>query len=383
VLVRAAAVLLTLFLLGACTEDGPGPPTGSLSLSPESTSEPGDGGALDAVADTLELSKADEDSFVDDVLLDPDGEPVLLLSSSTDDDRQLMRPTATEGWTVLRQSELGADVRVGRLLTAGPDGVLAVGVQGGRPALFEIADDGSATVVPVAGSPEGVDDGLGWLAPDGVTVYVEFPASGGGWTVAAVDRATGSTTASAASPFGGRFVGFAGTDLVFVNTGSADERRTEITRLSADLTPAGSIELDESYVGATGAADGTVYATQLGPRDDGFVGEVSLLSAAPDAAEAATVWSVPDAYLVDTLYEPVVSPDGAWAYVPSQQYQRDRDPLALRLTPVDLATGEPGGSVLLCEGYHFGGMAFAEDGDSAVAGVRCDGSDVPMLVTLR
>lgn len=380
--VRAVAVLVTLLLLGACSEDEPQLPTGRMSLSPESTAEPGDGGALDAVTDTVELGEADEDSFVDDVLLDPDGEPVLLLSSSSNDDRQLMRPTATEGWTVLRQSELGTDVRIGRLLTAGPAGVLAVGVQGGRLALFEIAADGSATIVPVVGSPAGLDSGLGWASPDGSTVFIGFPATGGPWTVAAVDRATGAMTASAPSP-SGRFVGFAGTDLVFLDTGTAQERHAEITRLTADLQPAGSIEVDQSYVRATGGVDGTVYATQLASGDDGFLAEVRLLAAPPGAAEAETVWSVPDAYLVDTLYEPVVSPDGAWAYLPSQQYQRDRDPLALRLTPVDLATGEAGGSVLLCEGHHFGGMAFAKDGESAVAAVRCDDSDVPMLVTLR
>jgi hypothetical protein len=66
-----------------------------------------------------------------------------------------------------------------------------------------------------------------------------------------------------------------------------------------------------------------------------------------------------------------------------QQHEPGDSAVYRRLTPVDLHSGEAAGSVTFCEGYQFGGMAFAADGASAVAAVRCDDSDVPTLFTLR
>ena len=80
---------------------------------------------------------------------------------------------------------------------------------------------------------------------------------------------------------------------------------------------------------------------------------------------------------------PAVDPEGAWAYLPTQQHERGGDAIFVRLTPVDLDTGEPVGSVTLCDGYQFGGMAIDPDGDRAFVAVRCIGSGAPTLFTVR
>jgi hypothetical protein len=380
--VRLVAFLLLAALLAACSDDEPREPPGRTSLSPESTAAPGDGGALDAVDGSVVLTGADEDSFVDSLVLDPDGEPVVLVSATGNDDRRLLRPTATQGWGMLRESDLGAGVQLGGLVAATADDVLAAGVQDGRLTLFRIATDGSITSVPVPGAPEGLEYGSGLLAPDGARLYLVFHTDGGPTTVAAADPATGAMSTSVPSP-PGRFVGFAGSDLVFLDTGTVREQHAEITRLTADLQPAGSVEVDESYVRSAGGVDGTAYATVLSPDERSSLAEVSLLAMPPGATAAETVWSVPDAYLLSELGAPVVDADGAWAYLPSAQITPGESTLVERITPVDLSTGEPAGSVRLCIGYQFGGIAFAPGGGSAVVAVRCDDSDVPTLFTLR
>ncbi len=123
--------------------------------------------------------------------------------------------------------------------------------------------------------------------------------------------------------------------------------------------------------------------SELDLDDEGFLSEVSLLAMPEGATEAETVWSIPDAFLVSALDAPVVDQDGDWAYLPTQQHEPGGDAIFVRLTPVDLRTGEAAGSVTLCDGYQFGGMAIAPAGDRAFVAVRCIGSGVPTLFTLR
>lgn len=379
---RLLACLLLASALTACTEEADSSPSSRTSLSPDAVAEPGDGGALDAVDATLLLDEADADSYVDDLLVGSDGEPVVLTSPTGEHDRQLLRPTAGDGWTALRESDLGTDVQLGPLVSAGPEGVLAAGVEAGVLTLFRIAADGSVDALPVAGAPAGLAHGAGFLAPDGGILYLVFGADGGPATVAAAEPATGAISTSTEAP-AGRLVGFAGTDLVFLDTGTEGEDRSEVVRLNADLEPAGTLAVGESYLQATGGPDGTVHAAALvrDPEDNSVA--VSLLRAPRGSSEPETVWSVADVELLAELRAPVVDADGAWAYLPTQQLGVG-DLISLeRLTPVDLATGRAGGSLTLCPGYHFGGMAFAPDGEGAVVAVRCHDSDVPTLVRLR
>ncbi len=379
---RLLACLLLATALTACTDEADSSPSSRTSLSPDAVAEPGDGGALDALDGSLLLEEADDDSYVDDLLVGSDGEPVVLASPTGEHDRQLLRPTATDGWTALRESDLGTHVQLGRLVSAGPEGVLAAGVEAGVLTLYRIAPDASVDAVPVTGAPAGLAHGAGFLAPDGGTLYLVFGADGGPTTVAEADPATGEIRASTEAP-PDTLVGFAGTDLVFLDTGTEGEDRSEITRLTAELAPAGTVAVGESYLQATGGPDGTVHAAALVRDPEDSTVEVSLLRAGPGATEPETVWSVSGVELLAELRAPVVDPDGAWAYLPTQQLGVGDLVSLERLTPVDLATGEPGGSVTLCPGYHFGGMAFAPDGDGAVAAVRCRDSEVPTLIRLR
>jgi hypothetical protein len=101
------------------------------------------------------------------------------------------------------------------------------------------------------------------------------------------------------------------------------------------------------------------------------------------ATEAETVWSIPDAFLLSQLGAPAVDPDGMWAYLPTQQHEPGGDAIFVRVTPVDLDAGEPAGSVTLCDGYQFGGMAIDPGGQRAFAVARCSSSSTPTLFTLR
>ena len=366
----------------ACSEDEPVGPSGRTSLSPESTAEPGDGGPLDAVDDSLTLDTAADDTFVQELVLDPDGEPVVLVADGSGVGLELLRPTRTDGWTSVPASALGEDADIRDLLGATADGVLAVVEQAGRPQLCRVDPDAAVTCTSVPGAADDVESASGVLTPDSATLYLLSGPADGPFTVAAVDPTTGAVRASADAP-PGSLVGLAGTDLVFLDTGTVQESHAEITRLTAELQPAGAVEFDASYVRSSGGAEDTVYASRLVPDDEDFVAEISLLAMPEGATEAETVWSIPDAYLLAELDAPVVDPDGAWAYLPTQQHEPGGDAIFVRLTPVALDTGEPAGSVTLCDGYQFGGMAIDADGDRAFVAVRCIGSGVPTLFTVR
>ncbi len=378
---RLPSALLVLALLAACSEDEPAALLGRTSLTPESTAEPNDGGALDAVADSLRLQEAGNDTFVSGLVLDPAGEPILLVSTGDGEGRQLLRPTVSEGWTSLAADAFGDGAEIRDLLGATDDGVLVVTVQGRRPYLCTVAADAAVRCDAVPGAAQGAATASGMLTRDGATLYLLSGPADGPFTVAAVDPSTGAVRASAAAP-PGALVGFAGADLVFLDTGTVEESRAEITRLTADLRPAGTAEIDASYVRSSGGGEDAVYAGRLVPDDGGSLGEVSLLAVPPEGAGTETVWSVPDALLLSALDAPVVDPEGAWAYLPTQQHDPDGDGIVVRLTPVDLDTGEAAGTVTLCDGYQFGGMVVAPDGTRAFAAARCNGSGVPTLFTL-
>ena len=378
---RLIAFALLAALLVGCSEDEPRGPSGRTELSPESSARPGDGGALDAVAERLDLDAAGEDSFVRDLILDADAEPVVYVSGATGEGGSLMRPTRIQGWTELPLDGLGADPGSADLAAAVADAVLVTGLRGGLPTLFRIADDGTVTSVPVAGAPAGTGM-TAVLSADGRTLYVRYADAGGSATVAAVDPATGAVMASAASPPGG-LVGLAGTQPVFLDTGTVQESRARISLLTASLEPAGSAEVDASYVTSAGGAGTTAYAAVLATDASGSLSTVRLLALAADAAQAETVWSVDDVLLLAAIREPAVDGRGAWAYLPSQQIRPGGRGLALRVTPIDLGTGAAGGSVTLCEGHHLGGQAVATDDSKIVVAVRCDDADVPSLFTLR
>jgi hypothetical protein len=379
---RVVAILLLVLLLAGCSEDEPERPSGRTSLSPESTAEPGDGGALDAVDDSLTLDTATNDTFVYGLVLDPDGEPVVLVGDGDGVGLELLRPTRTEGWMSVPSSAFGEDADIRDLLGATADGVLAVVEQAGRPQLCRVAPDATVTCTSVPGAADDAEIASGLLTPDAATLYLLSGPADGPFTVTSADPATGTVRASADAP-PGSLVGLAGTDLVFLDTGTVQEDHAEITRLTPDLQQVDAVEFDASYVRSSGGVEDTVYASRLVQDDEDFLAEVSLLALPEGTTEAETVWSIPDAPLVDELGAPVVDPDGAWAYLPTQQHERGGDAIFVRLTPVDLDTGEPVGSVTLCDGYQFGGMAIDPDGDRAFVAVRCIDSGVPTLFTVR
>lgn len=376
------SLALALALLAACSEDESEALPGRTSLTPESTAEPGDGGPLDAVDDGLPLEEAENDTFVSGLVLDRAGEPLVLVTTGSGEGRHLLRPTVDDGWTSLSAEAFGDGAEIVDLLGTTEDDVLVVARVGGRPSLCRVAADAAVTCGPVPGAEQDAETASGMLTPDGAILYLSSGPTDGPSTVAAVDPSTGEVRTSAAAP-PGELVGFVGTDVVFLDTGTVAESRAEITRLSADLRPAGTTEIDASYVRSSGGGDGTVYAGLLVPDDSGILGEVGLLALPAGEAEADTVWSVPDAYLLSELGAPVVDPEAAWAYLPTQQRDPDGEGIAVRLTPVDLDAGEGAGTVTLCDGYQFGGMAIAPDGSRAFAAARCNGSGVPTLFTLR
>lgn len=379
---RLLATVLALTLVGACSEDEQQLPERRTSLTPESTAEPGDGGALDAVDGRVPLDTTAIDTFASGLVLDPDGEPVVLVGDGNGGGVELMRPTRADGWTTLPATTFGEGANIAHLLGATTAGVLVVVERAGRPALCRVASDAAVTCMPVPGVPDGATIASGLLAPDGASLFLLSGPAGAASTVTSHDPATGAVRASAAAP-ADRLVGLAGTDLVFLETGTVQESRAEISRLSSDLQPKGAVELDASYVQSAGGVEETVYASRLVNEESGSFSEVSLLALPEGAADAETVWSIPDAYLLAQLGAPVVDPEGSWVYLPTEQVEPGGVTSFLRLTPVDVATGEAAGSVTLCDGLQFGGMAIAPDGDRAFVVVRCADSDVPTLVTLR
>ncbi len=143
---RVVAILLLVLLLAGCSEDEPELPSGRTSLSPESTAEPGDGGALDAVDGSLTLDTAANDTFVQGLVLDPDGEPVVLVADGNGVGLELMRPTRTQGWTSVPASAFGEGADIRDLLGATDDGVLVIVLQDGRPSLCRVGLDAAVTV---------------------------------------------------------------------------------------------------------------------------------------------------------------------------------------------------------------------------------------------
>ncbi len=103
------------------------------------------------------------------------------------------------------------------------------------------------------GAPEDAEIASGVLTPDAATLYLLSGPPDGPFTVTSADPATGAVRASAAAPPGG-LAGVVGSDLVFVDRGTAQQEHAEISRLTADLQPAGSVEVDESHVHSTGAS---------------------------------------------------------------------------------------------------------------------------------
>lgn len=378
---RLIALVLLAALLPACSEARPRDPSGRTELSPESGARPGDGGALDAVADRLDLTGAPDDSFVYDLVLDAEAEPVVYVSGEAREGGSLLRPTRTQGWTELPLDGLGADPGSADLAGAVAGTVVLVGLRDGLPTVFRIADDATVTSVPVEGAPAGTG-ATAVLSADGRTVYVRYADAGDTATVAAVDPGSGAVRASAAAP-PGALVGLAGTHPVFLAVGAAQDHHAEITLLTDALQPAGSAEVDQSYVSSAGGAGTIAYAGVLAADPSSSLAEVRLLAVPAGADEGETVWSVDDALLVAAISPPVVDSTGVWAYLPSEQIQPGGRGLALRITPIALGTGEAAGSVTLCTGHHLGGQTIAADDSEVVVAVRCDDSRVPTLFTLR
>ncbi|GAA3159763.1 hypothetical protein GCM10010531_08990 [Blastococcus jejuensis] len=393
---RLAAVLLALALAGCTAEARP-----TDDVVPTGT--PGDGGALDAVADHEQLPPLESGHSVRGVVLDPDGDPVVLANQIAGDaPLHLLRRDDDGGWTdtpLTDQDSLGFSAELG----VTDDGTAVVtGYADRRFSITRVTPDGQVSTVPVDADldPDRIGTLNATVAPAGDVVYIGYtdpPAGASG--LLAVDAATGAVRAqtsvlaeTAGPPYPARLaVTPDGTGLLVAFNHDLDDitgsDTTSLTRYDAALQPLGEVSLVETdSAAATWAldltADGTaLIAVRIGDDDDAAGGSDSgmrLLSLAPGASTVTEVASFPERYLLDDL---AVDPAGEWLYLAGLQHTPLPDD-DRTITVVDLRTGAVADPLLLCPGYQLGDLLVDVDDARAVAATRCEGDGAASLWTL-
>ncbi|MGY1680605.1 hypothetical protein [Geodermatophilus sp. SYSU D01176] len=340
---RTTAAALAVLLTAACT-------SGDDDVAPDDPAPP-----LTAVVATVDLDEAvGTDVVFYDLAPSPDGGPVALVGADCADQNWLVPLAGDDASPTVRAIPA---VDPGSELVIADDGTpLVVGTE-----LTRVGDTPTAVPLPLGGPPTAV-------LLDGDTLYLAHDTR-----LIAVDAITGAVRATAAvpapvthlapSPGGGL--------AALVAQPRDGGTGALLARFTADLRPDGDpVELvpegSSTPTGLEVTADGTVVAAV-------YVGE---------ALETGRLVTVPDGRVRtvaelegtdDTAFDLALDPGGRVAYVVlSASYH------PAGLTAIDLATGEPLGTVALCDGVGvFGAIALSADGSRlTIAGscVTADGS---------
>ncbi len=335
-----------------------------------------------------------EGGYVGDVVTGADGRAYVLLPGDDDGGAGALAVVDPATAEVVAEVSLPPGGRADAVLPAGDGLVVAGTVSGtgsGTPDGVALWDVDPATGAVTATRPVPVPADLdpratrAAPAPDGQLVVAVDPAGAGTPVLLLVDPATGTVNASAEVDLGGAGEG---AELVDVTGLAVGPSRIAVTVVVYDRE-AGPIGASRAVLATTGAdlvpdgpavplapgaatssaddvaltADGTAYAVVYGrTADDEGLGAV--VAVPPGAATAQPVTD-PGEDLVDGAATDVAVADGAvWLL---------HDPAAgTVLTRVDLATGEAGSPVPLCDDGA-GGLALAPDGAVLVAGA-CHGT---------
>ncbi|MGY1771902.1 hypothetical protein [Blastococcus sp. SYSU D00813] len=356
-----------------------------------------DGGALDTVTGSLTVPERGTLTTPEDAAVGPDGEPVLLFAVDADAGGPLVvvRPTAEDGWT-----EVVLDAYDRRIWESGldvaPDGTVVVaGYSGDAVAVSRIAPDGTVGTVPVAADlpPDTGHVSATALSPDGATLYLAVQRVDQPLRLLAVDAATGAVAADRVVPSTGQglnradAIAVAADGTVFVGldtqTGPDGEQTAELARFTPALEPAGTVPLlpgtpayDVRRLAVTpdGAAVLAVH--------DGVIGDeanvLALVLVEPGATTATRVATVSEEQVIDSL---AVDPEARYAYLGGLRQPIGAD--AVTVTAVDLATGEVGPDVPLCDGSTVDALVVPDAAGPAYAAVTCDAAaSETELVTL-
>lgn len=377
---RTAALCAVLLSAAGCTASSADDAGRATTARPTA-----DGGALDTVTGSVTVPERGTLTSPEDAAVGPDGEPVLLFAVDVDAGGPLVvvRPTAGEGWT-----EVVLDAYDRRIPQSGldvaPDGTVVVaGRSGDAVAVSRIAPDGTVTTVPVAADlhPDTGYVSATALSPDGTTLYLAEQRVDAPVRLLAVDVVTGSVVAERVVPSTGQGLNRAdaiavaadGTVFVGLDTQSVPEgaQTAELARFTPALEPAGTVPLlpgtpayDVRRLAVTpdGAAVLVVHDGVIG--DD--ANELALVLVAPGATTATRVATVSEEQVVDSL---AVDPEARYAYLGGLRQPIGAD--AVTVTAVDLATGEVGPDVPLCDGASVDALVVPDVAGPAFAAVTC------------
>ncbi len=400
-LVRTAlAGAASILLLAGCTASSSGSAGSSAAGTPSTVADAGDGGALDTVTGSVAVPRLGTVTGAQDVAVGADGEPVLLVAvdlDAADTPLAVVRPTADDGRGPVVLEEYDGPVH-GSGLDVAPDGTIVVsGYSGDGIAVSRIAPDGSVSTVLVASDlrPELGNVSGTALSPDGTLLYVAAHRVGeNALRLLAVDVATGAVVIERVVPSTGQgwsraeaiAVSADGTVLVGLDTQLVPDgdQNAALARFTPALEPAGVVPLLPGGAASdvrelAVAPDGTAVLVFHDGRIRDEAGVLVLAVVAPGASTAVRVATVSEEHVVDVL---AVDPRTRYAYLGGL-----RGPVGTQdetLTPVDLATGEVGPAVTLCEGRRVDALVVPDAAGPAHAAVTCDvGTGETTLVTLR
>ena len=340
---RTVAAALAVLLTAACT-------SGDDDVVPDDAAPP-----LSAVVATVDLDEAvGTDVVFYDLAPSPDGAPVALVGADGADQSWLV-PLAGGDTTAAVRAIPAVDP--GSELVIADDGTpLVVGTE-----LTRVGDTLTAVPLPLGGPPTAAllnSDAL-YLAQDTRLVAVDATTGAVGATAAV----PAPVTHLAPSPDGGL--------AALVDRPRDGGTGAVLARLTADLRPDGDpVELvpegSSTPTGLEVTADGTVVAAV-------YVGEAletgRLVTVADDRVRTVAELEGTD----DTAFDLAFDPVGRVAYVVlSASYH------PAELTAIELATGEPVGTVALCDGVGvFGAIALSADGSRLAIAGSCITADGP------
>jgi hypothetical protein len=382
--------VLAVALLTACTG---GTPTSTAQETTTSAAPPPVvENPLDEIASEEPLDQDGPAGEVHQMVLDADGEPVVLFRS-LDTGLVLVSRRTGDDWTTLRLTNPAFGYQGSGVAAAG-DGTVVVGAFAGDSyTLARIAADGGVTLVPVAEplSPDTDEVLEPAVTPDGARVYLGVTGPDDDLRLLAVDTVTGEVRGEHEflpdDPAHRRLTGVrvAGSRVLVTVDRAVDDAGNGGTpwleRFELDLRPVDAVQLtDDEATSGTGAfALDDAGTASVALLVGGTSPSVRLVSLAAGATAPTEVADFPGQTKVDGL---AVDPAGDWAYLAGLDH--GDDPTVLTVTPVRLTGGGTEPPIEICPGTAADDLAVTPDGASLLLAASCADREVhPTLVTIR